>query len=191
MRYIFGIYVKRKVRIRTILGFCCANLGSELWRNNPRIALANIGSEDLLRKPQIRGFAAQTSNPWICCANLKSTRNHLGSRNQTPATRGNKPTIDCASEAARPSTETKPQPIARASSSTFCGKEPRTIAQQSSSPIRGNEAQSTAQSDTPALQATMVNHRGFVATDGRAALRALSIVGLLPRMAEIWLRDPR
>ena len=57
------IYVKRKVWIRTNLGFCCANLGSELWRNNPRIAHANIGSEDLLRKPQIRGFAAQTSNP--------------------------------------------------------------------------------------------------------------------------------
>ena len=37
----------------------------------------------------------------------------------------------------------------------------------------------------------MVNHRGFVAMDGRAALRALSIVGLLPWMAEIWLRDPR
>ena len=79
------------------------------------------------------------------------------------------------------------------SCSTFCGKEPRTIAQQSSSPIHSNEAQSIAQSrtHTPSLQATMVNHRGFVATYGRAALRALSIVGLLPRMAEIWLRNPR
>ena len=59
------IYVnnKRKVRIRIILGFCCTNLGSKLWRNNPRIAHTNIGSEDLLRKPRIRGFAAQTSNP--------------------------------------------------------------------------------------------------------------------------------
>ena len=27
--------------------------------------------------------------------------------------------------------------------------------------------------------------------DGRAALRARSIVSLLPRMAEVWLRDPR
>ena len=81
-----SIYVKRKVRIRTILGFCCANLGSELWRNNPRIAHANIGS----------------------------TRNHLGSRNQTSAIRGNKTTIDRASEAARPSAETKPQLIAHA-----------------------------------------------------------------------------
>ena len=33
--------------------------------------------------------------------------------------------------------------------------------------------------------------RGFVDADGRAALRARSIVGLLPRMAEVWLRDPR
>ena len=32
--------------------------------------------------------------------------------------------------------------------------------------------------------------RSFVDTDGRAALRARSIVGLLPRMAEVWLRDP-
>ena len=33
---------------------------------------------------------------------------------------------------------------------------------------------------------------GFVDADGRAALRARSIVGLLPRMAEVWLRrDPR
>ena len=36
----------RKVRIRTI--------GSELLRNNPRIVHANLGSEDLLRKPRIR-----------------------------------------------------------------------------------------------------------------------------------------
>ena len=33
--------------------------------------------------------------------------------------------------------------------------------------------------------------RGFVDADGRTALRARSIVGLLPRMAEVWLRDPR
>ena len=31
---------------------------------------------------------------------------------------------------------------------------------------------------------------GFIDADGRAALRARSIVGLLPRMAEVWLRDP-
>ena len=60
------IYVMRKVRIRTIRGFCCANLGSELLSNNPRIAHANH----------------------------ESARNLLGSRNQTSAIRGNKPTID-------------------------------------------------------------------------------------------------
>ena len=60
------VYVKRKVWIRTILGFCCANVGSDIWRNNPRIAHAN----------------------------LESTRNHLGLHNQTSAIRGNKPTTD-------------------------------------------------------------------------------------------------
>ena len=32
---------------------------------------------------------------------------------------------------------------------------------------------------------------GFVSVDGRAASLAQSIVGLLPRMAGVWLRDPR
>ena len=32
---------------------------------------------------------------------------------------------------------------------------------------------------------------GFVCADGRAASLARSIVGLLPRMAEVWLRDRR
>ena len=66
-------------------------------RNNPRIAHANLGSEDYLRKPRIRGFR---------CANLGSARNHLGSRSQTSAIRGNKPTIDRALKATRPSTAT-------------------------------------------------------------------------------------
>ena len=51
------------IRIRTIRKFCCANLRSELLRNNPRIAHANLGS----------------------------ARNLLGSRNQTPAIRGTNP----------------------------------------------------------------------------------------------------
>ena len=38
-----------------------------------------------MRKSRIRGF---------CCANLGTARNLLGSRNQTLAIRGNKPTID-------------------------------------------------------------------------------------------------
>ena len=66
-------------------------------RNNPRITHANLGSEDLLCKPRIRG---------CYCANLGSARNHLGSRNQTSAIHGNKPTIDRARKAARPSTAT-------------------------------------------------------------------------------------
>ena len=112
----------RKVRIRTIRGFCCANLGSELLRNNPRIVHANlVSARNLL------GSCSQTSaicgnKPTIdsahkaafCCANLGSARNLLGSRNQTSAIRGNKPTIDHARKAARPSASTKPRSIAQA-----------------------------------------------------------------------------
>ena len=155
----------RKVRIRTIPGFCCANLGSELCAinaNNPRIAHANLGSEDLLRKPRIRGFY---------CANLGFAGNHLGSRNQTSAIRGNKPTIDRARKAAPPSAATWVH--CRGWSSCFA----------------------------------CAIDRSFFAADGRTALRARSIVasltrmpscfacaidrGFLPRMAEVWLRDPR
>ena len=61
----------------------------------------------------ILGLHTQTSDPRICCANLGSARNILGSRcNQTSAIRGNKPTIDRARRAARPSASTKPQSIA-------------------------------------------------------------------------------
>ena len=49
----------------------------------------------------ILGSRTQTSDPRICCANLRSARNLLGSRNQTSAIRGNKPTIDRARKAAR------------------------------------------------------------------------------------------
>ena len=57
------IYVMRKVRIRTILGFCCANLGSELCAiilgsrtqtSDPRI---------LLRKPRIRTQSSRIAQP--------------------------------------------------------------------------------------------------------------------------------
>ena len=56
------VYVKRKVRIRTILEFCYANLGSELCAiilgsrmqmSDPKICCANLGSAD---------FAAQASD---------------------------------------------------------------------------------------------------------------------------------
>ena len=63
-------------------------------RNNPRIAHANLGSADLLCKPRIRGF---------CCISLGPAHNHLGSRNQTSAIYSNKPMIDRARKAARPS----------------------------------------------------------------------------------------
>ena len=59
----------------------------------------------------ILGSRTQTSDPRICCANLGSARNTLGSRNQTSAIHGNKPTIDRARRAARPSASTKPQSI--------------------------------------------------------------------------------
>ena len=63
----------RKVRVRTIRGFCRENLEpTELLRNNPRIAHANLGS----------------------------ARNLLGSRSKTSAICGNKPTIDRARKAA-------------------------------------------------------------------------------------------
>ena len=106
----------------------------------------------LLRKPRIR---ALHNNPRIANANLGSARNHLGSRNETSAIRGNKPTIDRARKAARPSAATWVR-------------------------CRG----------WPSCFACAID-RGFVDADGRAALRAPSIVGLLPRMAEVWLRDPR
>ena len=60
----------------------------------------------------IIGSRTQTLDPWICCATLGSARNIVGSRNQISAICGNKPTIDRARRAARPSVSTKPQSIA-------------------------------------------------------------------------------
>ena len=93
-------YVMRKVRISTILEFCCTNLGSELCAI-------------------ILGSCTQTSDPRICCANLGSVCNNLGLRNQTSAICGNKHTINCTSKAAQPSMTTKPRSIAQASSSAI------------------------------------------------------------------------
>ena len=57
--------------------------------------------------------------------------------------------IDCASEAARPSAETKPQPIVRAKQFDLLQQRSHErLHTQSSSPIRSNEAQSIAQSRT-------------------------------------------
>ena len=102
----------RKVRIRTILGFCCANLGSELWRNNPRIAHANIGSEDLLRKPRIHTQSSRIAQP-----NLGHPwqQTHDRSRKRSSsAIRRNETTTDHARKAVRPSASKKPRTIAHA-----------------------------------------------------------------------------
>ena len=95
------VYVKRKVRIRTILGFCCANVGSELWCNNPGIVHANIGSEDLLRKPQIhtqssRNAQPNLGHPW------QQTHDRLCKRSSSAIHR-NEATTDRARKAVRPS----------------------------------------------------------------------------------------
>ena len=124
----------------------------------------------------------QTSDPRMLLRNLGSARNHLGSRNQTSAIRVNKPTIDRARKAACPSAATWVR----------C-------------------------SGWPSCFACAID-RGFFAADGRTALRVRSIVAsltrmtkllcvrdrswvccggwprfgcVLPRMAEVWLRDPR
>ena len=106
------IYVKRKVRIRTILGFFRANLGSELWRNNPRIARANIGSADLLRKPRIHMQSSRIAQP-----NLGHPRQQTHDRSRkrsSSAIRRNEATTYRARKAVRPSATKKSRMIAHA-----------------------------------------------------------------------------
>ena len=149
-------------------------LGLRMQTSDPRICCANLRSVDLLRKPQIHTQSSRIAQP-------------------NPGYPWQQTTIDCASEAARPSTETKPQPIARTKQFDLLRQRSHerlhSKAAHPSAATKHNRSRSRAH--TTALQATMANHRGFVATDGRAALRAILIVGLLPRMAEIWLRNPR
>ena len=111
----------REVRIRTIPGFCCANLGSELCAI-------------------ILGSRTQTSDPRICCANLRSARNLLGSRNQTSAIRGNKPTIDRARKAARHTRQRSHDRSRTQSSSAYASTKPRSIAHAKQLDHRGKEA---------------------------------------------------
>ena len=112
-------YVKRKVRIRTIPGFCYANLGSELWRNNPRIACtqtsdpriccANLGPADLLRKPRIHTQSSRIAQP-----NLGHPRQQTHDRSckrSSSAIRRNEATSDRARKAVRPSAAKKPRTI--------------------------------------------------------------------------------
>ena len=149
-------------------------LGLRTQTSDPRICCANLGSADLLRKPRIHTQSSRIAQP------------NLGHPWQKTA-------IDRASEASRPFAETKPQLI-------VCVKQFDLLRQRShershaqaarpSAATKHDRSRSCARTST--LQATVVNDCGFVATDGQAALRAQSIVGLLPRMAEIWLRDPR
>ena len=117
----YYIPVKRKVRIRTILGFCCTNLGSELWRNNPRIVHANIGSEDLLRKPQIHKQSSKIVQPNL--AHPRQQAHDRSHKQSSSVIRRNEATTffflheqytDRARKAVRSSAAKKPRTIAHA-----------------------------------------------------------------------------
>ena len=60
---ILYIYVMRKARIRTILGFLLPKPRIRALCNNPRIAHKNLGSEDLLCKPRIRTQSSRITQP--------------------------------------------------------------------------------------------------------------------------------
>ena len=159
----------RKVRIRTILGFCCANLGSELCAI-------------------ILGSRTQTPDPRISCANLGSARNHLGSRNQTPAIRGNKPTIGRARKAAQPSAATWvrcsgwPSCFACAIDRGFFAADGRGSVARSQKIACGSEVCAAKSCFVCAID------RGFVAADGRGlAARSQKIAC----GSEVCMRDPR
>ena len=124
MIIIIHVYVKRKVRIQTILEFCYANLGSKLWRNNPRIAHANIGSEDLLHKPRIHTQSSRIAQP-----NLGYPRQQTHDRSRkrsSSAIRRNEATTDRTRKAVRPFAAKKSQTIAHAKQLTH-SRQRRTI----------------------------------------------------------------
>ena len=103
----------------------------------------------------------------FCCANLGSARNLLGSRNQTSAIRGNKPTIDRARKAARPSASAKPRSIAHAKQFGHPRQRSHDRSRtQSSSAIRCNEP-TLPRRVWPSCFACAID-RGFVAADGRS-----------------------
>ena len=85
---------------------------------------------------------------------------------QISAGRGNVVTIDCASKIARSSTAKKPRSIVHAKKFGHSRDDRGIIA-------------------CKAGMCAVSIDRGFFATDGQAALRAQSIVGLLPWMAEV------
>ena len=74
---------------------------SELWRNNPRIVHANIGSEDLLRKPQIHTQSSRIAQPNPGHPR-QQTHDRLRKRSSSAIHR-NEATTDRARKAVRPS----------------------------------------------------------------------------------------
>ena len=133
--------VKRKVRIRTILGFAAQT-------SDPSFSAI------------ILGLRTQTSDPQICCANLKSTLNHLGSRNQTSVIHGNNPrSIAEAKQLGHPQKRSHNRSRGK-SNSTFCGKEATNdCTRKAARPSAATKHdRSCSRTRTPALQATMVNN---------------------------------
>ena len=149
--FILYIYVMHKARIRTILGFCCPNLGSELCAIILGSHTQTSDPRMLLRKPRIRTQSSRIAQP-----NLGHPRQQTHDRSRTQsslAIRGNVGSLQRMAELLC---------VRDRSWLLFCRGWPNCFA--------------------------CTIDRGFVDADGRAALRARSIVGLLTRMAGVWLR---
>ena len=68
--WLHGIYVMRKVRIRTIRGFCCANLGSELYRSRTQSSSAICINEATIDRARLRarsivGLLPRMAEVWL------------------------------------------------------------------------------------------------------------------------------
>ena len=164
-------YVKRKVWIRTILGFCCANLGSELCAI-------------------ILGSRMQTSDPRICCANLGSP--YFAAQSSDPHA-----IIQYHATKSRPSADI----IARITIYLLIVNH-RCLQSWSACAIDRASLPQMGELLCMCDRLWLPCHRrsncfvraigcGFVSADGRAASLARLIVGLLPQMVEVWLRDLR
>ena len=85
--FILYIYVMHKARILTILGFCCPNLGSELYAIILGSHTQTSDPRMLLRKPRIRTQSSRIAQP-----NLGHPRQQTHDRSRTQsssAIRGN------------------------------------------------------------------------------------------------------
>ena len=91
---------------------CCANVGSELWRYNPRIAHANIGSAALLHKPRIHVQSSRIAQPNLGHPR-QQTHDRLRKRSSL-ASRRNETATDHARKAIRLSAAKKPRTITHA-----------------------------------------------------------------------------